>query len=73
MGAEVLRNLNGKEYLYYVYYDDGKRKEIYCGLASKSESKKKAEETQVVELTNQKKIITEKIIILNKKIRSGGK
>ena len=73
MGTEVLRNLNGREYLYYVYYDEGKRKEIYCGLSSKQESKKKADEIQVIELTNQKKIITEKITVLNKKIQSGGK
>ena len=73
MGTEVLRNLSGREYLYYVYYDHGKRKEIYCGLSSKPESKKKVEEIQVIELTKQKKLITEKITILNNKIRSGRK
>ena len=73
VGAEVLRNLNGKRYLYYVYYDEGNRKEIYCGLASKPESKHKSTEIQVMELTKQKKAITEKILVLNNKIRAHGK
>lgn len=73
MGTQVLRKLNGKEYLYYVYYDNGKRKEVYCGLASKPESKQKIVKTQIIELTKQKKIITEKIIVLNNQIRSSGK
>lgn len=68
MGTQIVRVRNGKEYLYYAYYDDGKRLEMYCGLAGKTESKKKAYKYEVEELTKQKIAITKKITTLNKKI-----
>jgi len=73
MGAQVLRNLNGREYLYYVYYDNKKRKEVYCGLSSKISSTQKSKKIQVIELETQKKLIMEKITILNNTICSSEK
>ena len=57
------KNVKGIEYLYFTYYDpkDGKKKEIYCGLASKPESKKKALNLEISYLLEQKKNVVEKV------------
>ena len=69
MGTQITRSRNGKEYLYYAYYDDGVRKEMYCGLAGKPESNKKAYEYEVEELTKQKQGIIKRLAVLTKKIQ----
>ncbi len=69
MGSKVLRTINGNEYLYYVYYLNHKRKEVYCGLATKPESQTKAKAERVEELIRQRKIINKKITVLNSEIR----
>lgn len=55
--------MKGIEYLYFTYYDqkDGKKKEVYCGLASKSESKKKALNLEIAYLMEQKKNLTDRV------------
>ena len=60
MGSRNLKTIKGKEYLYYVVSEDGKKQAIYCGLASKPESEKKALRLELRELQTQKKIIAEK-------------
>lgn len=67
MGTQIVRARNGKKYLYYAYYDDGKRLEMYCGLAGTTESEKKAFKYEIEELTKQKQIITKKLAVLTKK------
>ena len=47
MGSHVVRKNRNREYLYYVYYDDRKRIEVYCGAVSDPESKTK---TRMVEI-----------------------
>ena len=42
-----IKKIKGIEYLYYTYYINGKRHDVYCGLATKKESKKKALETEL--------------------------
>ncbi len=61
MGSQVIRKVHNKEYLYYVYYDDKDRKEIYCGIASDPKSKTKACKTEIDELQSQKKRINKRI------------
>ena len=57
------KNVKGIEYLYFTYYDqkNGKKKEIYCGLASKPESKKKALNLEIAYLLEQKENLNEKV------------
>lgn len=57
------KKVKGSDYLYFTYYDqkDGKKKEVYCGLVSKPESKKKALELEISYLTEQKKNLTERM------------
>ena len=57
-----IKEINGNEYLYYVYYENGKKKDVYCGLASKPESKKKLLEQELKQLKVQKKNISQKVI-----------
>ena len=63
MGSRNLKTIKGKEYLYYVISEDGKKRAKYCGLASKSESEKKALDFEISELKNKKEIIMKKIKI----------
>lgn len=65
------KNVKGKEYLYFTYYDQNtsKKKEVYCGLATKKESKKKALEFEVSYLREQKNNIDEKVQEVEKKLK----
>jgi hypothetical protein len=59
----IKKNVKGTEYLYFTYYDQksGKKKEVYCGLASKPESKKKALNLEITYLMEQKDNLDEKV------------
>ncbi len=60
MSARI-REIKGNKYLYYTYYEDGKKKEVYCGLASSSEAKRKALEAELEYLKKQKGTLLQKI------------
>lgn len=66
MGSQIIRKRKNKEYLYYAYYDNGKRKEMYCGLVSDHKSKRKAIEFEIEELEKQRSNITNRLKILKK-------
>ena len=57
------KNVKGKKYLYYSYYDpdEQKKKEIYCGGVDTDEAKKKALESELEYLKKQKQELAEKI------------
>ncbi len=61
MGSRNLKTIKGKEYLYYVISENGKKRAMYCGLASKHESSKKAIQLEILELKKKKQQITKKI------------
>ena len=67
MGSTTTKFVSGNEYLYYVHYVNRKKIEVYCGLASKPESKEKAKKFEIEDLVLQKKSIESKI----KKLRTG--
>ena len=56
-----IREIKGNKYIYYTYYEDGKKQEVYCGLASNPESKRKALETELEYLKKQKVTLLQKI------------
>lgn len=64
-----IKEINGNEYLYYIYYENGKKKDVYCGLASKPESERKALELEIEQLKTQKKMLSQKIIERESKIK----
>ncbi len=66
MGSQIIRKRKDKKYLYYAYYDDGKRKEQYCGLVSDPKSKNKAIQFEIEELENQIIKIKNRLKILKK-------
>lgn len=57
------KTVKGKQYLYYSYYDpdEQKKKEIYCGQSGTQEAKKKALQTELEYLKNQKHALLQKI------------
>ncbi|MCH7648170.1 MAG: hypothetical protein IIA83_06155 [Thaumarchaeota archaeon] len=65
-----IKEISGNKYLYYVYYEDGKKKDVYCGLASSPESKRKALELKLEHLREQKKSLTQHIIEVENKLKN---
>ena len=61
MGSTTTKLIKGNEYLYYVYYENRKKKEVYCGLSSKPESKRKALQFELEQLKDQKKNLSQNI------------
>ena len=58
MGSETIRTLRNKRYLYYIYYENKKRKEVCCGLVSDPASKGKLKKAKLADLQKQKELIT---------------
>ena len=48
-----IKKINNCDYIYYRYYKDGKRRDLYCGSASKPESIRKSLEFELEYLENQ--------------------
>ena len=61
MGAETIRRIGNKEYLYYIYYENKKRKEVCCGLISDPKSTKKLKTVRIEVLQKQKQKINDEI------------
>ncbi len=69
MGSTSTKFVKGNEYLYYVYYKNRKKREVYCGLASDVQSEKKALQFELEQLKNQKKNLSQKVIEIESKIK----
>lgn len=69
MGSTSTKTIKGNEYLYYVYYENRKKKEVYCGLDSDPKSEKKALQFELEYLKEQKKKLSQKVIEIEKKIQ----
>jgi len=63
------KNVNNFQYLYFIYHQNGVKKEIYCGSASNPESKRKAIKIEINYLKEQKMILSEKIRKLEKYLK----
>ena len=64
------KTVKGKGYLYFAYSNNGRKNEVYCGLASKPESEKKALQFELEHLKDQKKSLSVKVIEIESKIKS---
>ena len=71
LGTQIKRMRRNKEYLYYAYYDNGKRVETYCGPASTPESHRKALECEAIELTKQQVVIVNRLQWIENAVRQG--
>lgn len=69
MGSRNIKNIKGKDYLYYIVSEDGKKRAIYCGLASNPESEQKALRLELTQLKEQKKNLSERVIEIENKLR----
>jgi len=69
VGSTTTKTVRGKEYLYYVHYENRKKKEVYCGLASSQEAEQKALKLELEQLKEQKKTLSEKVIEIVNKLR----
>lgn len=70
MGSIVVRHRKNKDYSYYVYYDDNKRIEVYCGPTNNSDTQMKLWECEFKELSKQELIIKNRIMLLKNKIKT---
>ncbi len=48
-----VKEINGKNYVYFIHYPDGKKVDVYCGAESKPESRKKALKMEIDETKRQ--------------------
>ena len=62
MTTTVIKTVKDKKYLYFSYYENGEKREKYCGLASDKQSEKKALQFELEHLKEQKKRLSQKII-----------
>lgn len=69
MGSRNLKTNKGRKYLYYVISDNGKKRAVYCGLASNPKSEKKALKVELEEIKKQKRELSEKVIEIESKIK----
>jgi len=69
MGTRVLRRRGGREYVYYVYYDDGQRVEAYCGSPADPETARKVLRCEKEELTRQQRMIAQRLQEIRKQLR----
>ena len=69
MGSRNIKTIKGKDYLYYIVSEDGKKRAIYCGLASDPESEQKALRLELDQLKEQKKNLAQKVIEIENKLK----
>ncbi len=69
MATTVIKTIRNQKYRYYSYYDNRKKCERYCGLASDIQSEKKALQFELEHLKEQKKILYKKIIEIETKLK----
>jgi len=70
MGSTTIKRIKGNEYLYFVYYENRKKKEVYCGLVSDPKSEKILLQFKVKRLKEQKKNLSQNIIEMETKIKT---
>lgn len=69
MGSRNIKTIKGKDYLYYIVSEDGKKRAIYCGLLSNPESEQKALKLELEQLKEQKKSLSQRVIEIENKLR----
>ena len=47
------KEVNGKRYVYFIHYPNGRKVDVYCGAESKPESRKKVLEMEIGETERQ--------------------
>lgn len=67
MGSRNLKTIKGRTYLYYVISEEGKKRAMYCGPASKPESERRAIDYEIAELKRHIKISEKKIAGLERR------
>ena len=69
---EKIKRIKNHDYLYFVYYENGTRYDVYCGLASKPESKRKFLKLELEYLKEQKDNLSDKVIHIESKLNKIG-
>ena len=61
MGGSTIKTVNGRGYLYYSYWDDGKKVAQYCGRADDPNAQRKARELELADLKDLRDRVDKKI------------
>jgi len=56
-----IKEINDSEYYYYIYYENGQKRDMYCGSVNNPKAKKKVTELEINHLKEQKIILSKKI------------
>ena len=60
MGSRNFKTIKGKSYMYYIIYEGGRKRAIYCGLASKPDSEKRALTLELEEIQSKMSVLGQK-------------
>jgi len=66
VGSRNLKTIKGRTYLYYVISEEGKKRAMYCGPASKPESERRAIDYEITEFKRYIKLSEKKIAKLER-------
>ncbi len=69
MASVVTKTVLGRRYVYYSYYNNGKKKEKYCGVESESSTERKIVLTQIEHIHDQRKSLLQESKLLEKKLK----
>ena len=69
MASVVTKTVLGRRYVYYSYYNNGKKKEKYCGVESESSTERKIVLTQIEHIRDQRKSLLQESKLLEKKLK----
>jgi len=61
MGSVATRTIGGRRYTYYVYYDGGERKEVYCGAHGDGATAENLRRAELEDLASQKRRIASRM------------
>ena len=72
MGSRNFKTIKGNDYLYYIISKGGQKRAIYCGLASKPDSERKALMLELEEIQSKMKVLGQKAANVKRRLADLG-
>ena len=69
MASVVTKTILGKRYVYYSYYNNGKKKEKYCGVEYEPSTERKIVQIQIEHIREQRKSLLQESKSLENKLK----
>lgn len=69
MAGIITKNVRGKKYTYYEYFEDGKTIQKYCGQLGSKQAKRRALEIEYELLKKKRDIISDRMDAIKKEMK----